>query len=63
VIAALEDCYARFWTTVFGAIPRERLGDALGALELLADAVDEAAAACCGSAGERNARTKDEVQT
>ena len=50
VIEALEDCYSRLWTAVFQRVPRERLDDTLAALELLADAVGEAAAECCSPA-------------
>jgi DNA-binding MarR family transcriptional regulator len=62
VIDSLEECYTRFWTTVFEDVPPERLGDMLDTLELLVDAVDRASEACCAPNGERNTRTKEEVR-
>jgi len=62
VIRELEECYRRFWGTIFAAIPRERLDGTMAALELLVDAVDTASAPCCPATGERNTRTKKEAQ-
>ncbi len=45
-IKELDKCYARFWHTIFGNVPKERLPETLRALRLLVPAVEEARAEC-----------------
>ena len=60
VIEALEGCYERYCTTVFEAVPRERLGGVLAALDVLVDAVEAASATCTAPAVERDTQAKME---
>lgn len=50
-IRGLEECYRRFWGTIFERIPEGRLSETFDVLELLVDAAEEAAGVCCSKKG------------
>lgn len=62
-ISDLEECYGRFWRSIYAAVPPDKLTTTLEALELLVGAVEKTRETCTPAGPARDGAARERART